>query len=104
MEIINKDGNSRLAATLTKILFPVKKGIIYPQIKKELTVTISIHAPESSGLTGKIPRSNGWKLVTIFPIKQDGKKDYIRLIKETNEKEIWIRLSTAGGRSRVYVR
>jgi hypothetical protein len=73
-------------------------------IKKSVTVTVSEHSPESIQLTGKLSRTVGWRQVTVIPLRQNGRKDYIRFIKETTESEIWIKVSTAGGRSKIYVR
>jgi len=104
MEIINDSGRSKIAAKIRNTLFTVKDGIEVPILNKKIKVTISSHAPESVKLTGALPRTRGWKLITIVPIKENGRKDYIKLIKQSAEKEIWIKVSTAGGRSRVYVR
>ena len=104
MKIINDSGRSKVAANIRNTLFRVENGIEVPILKKNLTITISENAPESARLTNKLPRTQGWKLITIVPIRENGRKDYIKLIKETKEREIWIKVSTAGGRSRVYVR
>lgn len=74
------------------------------RIKKQITVTVSEHGPESIKLTGFLPRTKGWRVALNVPIRKNNRKDYIKFLKETKEKEIWIKVSTAGGRSKVYVR
>lgn len=95
MELTDKTGNSKVAAHIRAMA---------GRIKKHIKVTVSEHSPESIQLTGSLPRTKGWRRVTIFPIRQNGRKDYIKAIMDTKEKELWIKLSTAGGRSKIYVR
>jgi hypothetical protein len=88
-------GSSRIVARITAIGSRIKKGI---------TVTVSEHSPESTHLTHALPKTMGWRLRADIPLFYNGRKDYIRFLTETNEKEIWIKVSTKGGRSKVYVR
>jgi hypothetical protein len=74
------------------------------RIKKQISVTVSEHSPESIQLTGFLPKTKGWKVERNVPILKNGRKNYIKFLMETTEKEIWIKVSTAGGRSRIYVR
>ena len=74
------------------------------RIRKQIVVTVSEHSPESIQLTGALPKTKGWKIERNVPIRKNGRKDYIKFLTETSEKEIWIKVSTAGGRSKIYVR
>jgi hypothetical protein len=74
------------------------------EINRLIEVTISEQAPESTRNTGTIPRMKGWNVMTEIPVNVNGRKDYVRFLKETKYREIWIRLSTSGGKSRIYVR
>ena len=74
------------------------------RINKEIKVTISEQAPESVKISGTIPKSEGWLVVEKIPLTESGRKDYIRFISETKYQEVWIRVSTAGGCSKIYVR
>jgi hypothetical protein len=91
----NTKGYSKIAARIK---------MLAGRLTKRTVVTISEHSPESIQLTGSLPRTMGWRLVTIFPIRENGRKDYIKFLNETSEKEVWIKVSTAGGRSKIYVR
>jgi hypothetical protein len=74
------------------------------KIKNNVRVTVSAHSPESIILTHALPRTRGWRILTSVPIRTNGRKDYIKFLQETKEKEVWIKLSTSGGRSKIYVR
>jgi hypothetical protein len=87
--------NSKIAALITN-----KAG----RIKKHIKVTVSENSPESVQLTGFLPKTKGWRIVTDVPIRNNGRKDYVKFLSETKEKEVWIKVSTAGGRSKIYVR
>ncbi len=95
MELTDKTGSSKIAARLR---------MMGGRVKRQVKVTVSEHSPESIQLTGSLPRSEGWKIVTKIPIRENGRKDYFKFIVESKEKEIWIKVSTAGGRSKIYVR
>lgn len=95
MELIDQTGNSKIAARIRNAAARIKNNVI---------VIISEHCPESILLTGFLPRTKGWRQLTIFPIRKNGRKDYVRIIMETKEKELWIKVSTSGGRSKIYVR
>jgi hypothetical protein len=95
MEIIDQTGNSKIAARIRQM-----SGAF----KKHIKVTVSEHAPESIQLTGALPRTRGWKLVTDIPIRTLGRKDYVKFLLQTKEKEVWIKVSTAGGHSKIYIR
>jgi hypothetical protein len=96
MEINDKTGGaSKVAARIRNMT---------GKINKHITVTVSKHGPESIQLTGFLPRTKGWRIALDVPIRKNKRKDYFKFLKETNEKEIWIKVSTAGGRSKVYVR
>ena len=95
MKLIDATGNSKVAAHIRNMA---------GRIKKQITVTVSEHTPESIQLTGKLPKTSGWRVVLAVPLKYNGRKDYMRYLTETKEKEVWIKLSTAGGRSKIYVR
>jgi hypothetical protein len=73
------------------------------RINKDMRVIISEHAPESTIMTGTTPGAAGWKIAEC-PRKANGRNDYIAFIKSTNYKTVYIRLSTIGGRSVVYVK
>lgn len=90
----NTKGYSKIAARIKKCLYT----------NKRTEITISEHSPESIQLTGSLPRSKGWRLVTMVPIRENKRKDYLKFLNETSEKEVWIKVSTAGGRSKIYVR
>jgi len=91
----NTKGYSKIAARIKRMA---------AHINKRTEVTISEHSPESIQLTGFLPRSKGWRLVTEIPIRENRRKDYVKFLNETSEKEVWIKVSTAGGRSKIYVR
>lgn len=74
------------------------------RIKNDVRVTVSAHSPESIILTGALPRTRGWRIVKDVPIRTNGRKDYIKFLQDTKETEVWIKLSTSGGRSKIYVR
>lgn len=95
MKISEETGRSKIAAKIRNAS---------EKFKSNKTITVSEHGPESVRLTGCLPRTKGWRIETVIPIKANGRKDYIRFIKETKEKEIWIKVSTSGGRSKIYVR
>lgn len=91
----NTKGYSKIAARIKRMA---------GRLAKRTEVTISEHSPESIQLTGSLPRSKGWRLITSVPIRENRRKDYVRFLIETSEKEVWIKVSTAGGRSKIYVR
>jgi hypothetical protein len=91
----NTRGNSKVAFRIEKDGW---------KIKSEVRVTVSEHCPESIQLTHKLSRTTGWRQVTVFPIKKNGRKDYIKFLIETKEAEVWIKVSTNGGRSKIFVR
>jgi hypothetical protein len=95
MIIEDSSGTSKIAALIRNM-----EG----RIKKQINVTVSEHSPESVQLTGFLPKTKGWKIQRNVPIKKNGRKDYVKFLQETAEKEIWIKVSTAGGRSKIYVR
>ena len=95
MKLTDVTGNSKVAARIRHMV---------GKIKKQITVTVSEYAPESIQLTGSLPRTKGWKVALDVPIQKNKRKDYVKFLKETKEKEIWIKVSTIGGRSKVYVR
>ena len=95
MKITDLTGNSKIAARIR---------MMSGRINRQLIVSISEHGPESIQLTGALPRTKGWVIAHDVPIKKNKRKDYIKYLMYTKYKEIWIRVSTAGGRSRVYVR
>lgn len=95
MKIKDTTGNSKVAARIRNM-----SG----RIHRQLIVTVSEHGPESIQLTGALPRTRGWRVALDVPIKKNGRKDYVRYLQVTDYKEIWIKVSTAGGRSKVYVR
>jgi hypothetical protein len=95
MELINISDGSKVAAHIKKF---------QDRIKSNVMVTISALSPESIQLTGALPRSKGWRIITSAPLRKNGRKDYIKFLSETSEKEVWIKLSTLGGRSKIYVR
>jgi hypothetical protein len=95
MKLNEETGRSKIAAKIRNSA---------DKLKDDLEITVSEHGPESLRLTGYIPRNKGWRTETKIPLMPGGKKDYIRFLRETKEKEIWIKVSTAGGRSRIYVR
>lgn len=95
MKLIDEAGNSKIASRIRNLA---------GRIKQQITVTVSEHGPESIKLAGFLPRTNGWRITLNVPIRKNNRKDYIKFLKETKEKEIWIKVSTAGGRSKVYVR
>ena len=95
MKLIDEAGNSKIAARIRNMA---------GKIKQQIMVTVSEHGPESAKLTGFLPRTKGWRIALNVPIRKNNRKDYIKFLKETKEKEIWIKVSTAGGRSKVYVR
>ena len=87
--------SSKIAASIRNAASSIKNSVI---------VTVSERSPESIRISQRLPRTGGWRLITDIPIKRNGRKDYIKFIKATKEKEVWIKLSTNGGRSKVYVR
>jgi hypothetical protein len=95
MKLTEKTGNSKIAARIRNM-----SG----RIRKQISVTVSEHGPESIQLTGALPRTKGWHVALDVPIRQNGRKDYVKFLMETKVKEIWIKVSTAGGRSKIYVR
>jgi hypothetical protein len=95
MELIIEAKGSKVAARIKRY----EKKIL-----KYIKVTVSEHAPESIQLTHSLPRTKGWRIVSVIPLRENGRKDYIKFLNETGEKEIWIKVSTSGGRSRIYVR
>jgi hypothetical protein len=74
------------------------------RINKAIEITISERSPESINRTGTIPRKKGWRDADNVPLTSRGRKDYVAFLKGTKEYEIYIRLATNGGRSRIYVR
>ena len=74
------------------------------RINKDIRVTISEHSPESTMTTHRKPVTDGWKIAIDVPVSKTGRKDYIEFLKKTKYKEVFIRLATFGGRSKVYVR
>jgi hypothetical protein len=74
------------------------------RINRRMEVTISDHAPESVKLTGTIPGKRGWSIETDIPLKANGRRDYVRFLKETRYTTVFIRLSTKGGRTVIYVK
>ena len=74
------------------------------KIKNDVMVTVSQHCPESIQLTHRLSRTTGWRQVGVFPIKKNGRKDYVKFLSETKQAEVWIKVSTAGGRSKIYIR
>jgi hypothetical protein len=74
------------------------------KVNRLIEVTISERSPESTRNTGTIPRVRGWIIATDIPVNGRGRKDYVKFLKQTKYRKIWIRLSTSGGRSRIYVR
>jgi hypothetical protein len=74
------------------------------RIKNQIVVTVSQYSPESIQLTGALPRTKGWRLLSSVPLNKYNRKDYIKFLMETSEKEVWIKVSTKGGRSKIYVR
>jgi hypothetical protein len=95
MELIDVTHGSRVAARIRNL-----QG----RIKNNVRVTVSEHSPESIQLTHALPKTMGWRLRTNIPLLYNKRKDYIRFLSETAEKEVWIKLSTRGGRSKIYVR
>ena len=74
------------------------------RINRNITVTVSTRSPEAPVITGRTQRRSGWHKVTEYPVLPNGRKDYVRFLKETVYKDIWIRCATRGGRSVIYVR
>ena len=95
MEVIDETGRSKIAAKIRNA---------EDKLKNNKIITVSEHSPESFRLSGCLPRTKGWRIDTHVPIKASGRKDYINYIKNTKVEEIWIRVSTAGGPSKIYVR
>jgi len=95
MKIQDITGKSKVAARIRNL-----KG----RIKKHITITICEHGPESVQLTGSLPRTKGWRVALDVPIKKNGRKDYIKFLQLTDAHEVWIKVATAGGKSKVYIR
>jgi hypothetical protein len=99
MRLIDNTGGGKIAAMITNV---------QDKLLKHTSVTVSVLAPESVQVTGCLPRSKGWHVALDVPLKANKgpykRKDYIRFLKETRYKEVWIKVSTSGGHSRIYVR
>ena len=74
------------------------------RINKDIRVTISERSPESIKYSKTIPRKQGWMIADKVPVNKAGRKDYVRFLMGTQYKEVFIRVATAGGKSRIYVR
>jgi|WetSurMetagenome_2_1015567.scaffolds.fasta_scaffold642002_2 hypothetical protein len=74
------------------------------RINRDIHVTISELAPECTRNTGTTPGAVGWKVVNEFPLLSNGRKDYIGYLMSTSAKRVYIRLSTIGGKSKVYIK
>jgi hypothetical protein len=95
IDLTDDFGTSKIAALIRNKAY---------RIKSRIKVTVSEHAPESVRLTGFLPKTKGWRIIRDVPIRKNGRKDYVKFLEKTNDKEIWIKVSTAGGRSKIYVR
>ena len=95
MNLTDLTQKSKIAATIKKVA---------GRIKNDVHVTISEHAPESIKRTGALPRTKGWRIMTEVPMKTGFRKNYVKFLQETKYKEVWIRVSTLGGPSKVYGR
>ena len=74
------------------------------RINRDIRVTVSEHSPESSRRSGCLPQTEGWQIEADMPTLSNGRKDYVSYLMKTQYREVYIRLSTIGGKSKVYVR
>jgi hypothetical protein len=95
MEVIDITGKSKIAARLINL-----NG----RIKRQIVVIVSQHSPGSIALTKSLPKTQGWKVALDVPLRYNGRKNYEDFLKRVKAKEVWIKVSTAGGKSKVYIR
>lgn len=74
------------------------------RVNKDITVTISERSPDSIRYSHRLPATQGWTIVQKFPIDMALEPDYAKFLKRTKYKEIWFRVASSKGRTKIYVR